>query len=101
MSERAQKVRVPFAQPPLMAFATPSSRSYFISLWDSTAVTDTYQAGRYMRAPLADDDGWTTNRLQPHLQRAVRLHPALGVQPPAPGDLPPFRHHGRRAAPVT
>ena len=44
----------------LMAFATASSRSYFISLWDSTAVTDTYQAGRYMRAPLTDDDGWTT-----------------------------------------
>ncbi len=44
----------------LMAFARASSRSYFISLWDSTAVTDTYQAGRYMRAPLADDDGWTT-----------------------------------------
>ncbi|WP_425153235.1 DUF1684 domain-containing protein [Candidatus Palauibacter sp.] len=44
----------------LMAFATASSRSYFISLWDSTAVTDTYQAGRYMRAPLPDDDGWTT-----------------------------------------
>ncbi|WP_420636310.1 DUF1684 domain-containing protein [Candidatus Palauibacter sp.] len=44
----------------LMAFATASSSSYFISLWDSTAVTDTYQAGRYMRAPLPDDDGWTT-----------------------------------------
>lgn len=44
----------------LMAFARATSRSYFISLWDSTAVTDTYQAGRYMRAPLPDDDGWTT-----------------------------------------
>jgi hypothetical protein len=44
----------------LMAFAGASSRSYFISLWDSTAVTDTYQAGRYMRAPFPDDDGWTT-----------------------------------------
>ena len=31
-----------------------------ISSWDSTAVTDTYQAGRYMRAPFPDDDGWTT-----------------------------------------
>ena len=44
----------------LMAFAGASSRSYFISLWDSTAVTDTYQAGRYMRAPFPNDDGWTT-----------------------------------------
>ena len=44
----------------LMAFAGASSRSYFISLWDSTAVTDTYQAGRYMRAPFPDDGGWTT-----------------------------------------
>ena len=44
----------------LMAFAGATSRSYFISLWDSTAVTDTYQAGRYMRAPFPDDDGWTT-----------------------------------------
>ncbi|MDE2662023.1 MAG: DUF1684 domain-containing protein [Gemmatimonadota bacterium] len=52
--------RVDGAEHRLMAFAGASSRSYFISLWDSTAVTDTYQAGRYMRAPLAGDDGWTT-----------------------------------------
>ena len=44
----------------LMVFATATSRSYFVSFWDSTAVTDTYPAGRYMRAPLPDDDGWTT-----------------------------------------
>ena len=29
-------------------------------MWDSTATIDTYQAGRYMRVPLADEDGWTT-----------------------------------------
>ena len=52
--------RVDGAEHRLMAFAGATSRSYFISLWDSTAVTDTYQAGRYMRAPLAGDDGWTT-----------------------------------------
>ena len=52
--------RVDGAEHRLMAFAGASSRSYFISLWDSTAVTDTYQAGRYMRTPFPDDDGWTT-----------------------------------------
>ena len=52
--------RVDGAEHRLMAFAGASSRSYFISLWDSTAVTDTYQAGRYMRAPFPGDDGWTT-----------------------------------------
>ena len=44
----------------LIAFATATSRSYFVTLWDSTGVVDTYQAGRYMRVPLADDEGWTT-----------------------------------------
>ena len=52
--------RVDGSEHRLMAFATASSRSYFISLWDSTAVTDTYQAGRYMRTPFPDDEGWTT-----------------------------------------
>lgn len=52
--------RVGGAEHRLMAFAGATSRSYFISLWDSTAVADTYQAGRYMRAPFPDDDGWTT-----------------------------------------
>ena len=50
----------------LIAFATESSRSYFVMVWDSTAVDDTYQLGRYMRVPLAGDDGWTVidfNRL--------------------------------------
>ncbi len=43
----------------LVAFARATSRTYFISLWDSTAVRDTYQGGRYMRVPVANDDGWT------------------------------------------
>ena len=50
----------------LIAFATPSSRSYLVMVWDSTAVDDTYQLGRYMRVPLPDGDGWTVidfNRL--------------------------------------
>jgi uncharacterized protein (DUF1684 family) len=36
------------------------STSYFVMLWDSTATVDTYQAGRYLNVPLADEDGWTT-----------------------------------------
>ena len=44
----------------LIAFATATSSSYFVTLWDSTGVADTYQGGRYMRVPLADADGWTT-----------------------------------------
>ncbi len=50
----------------LIAFATPSSRSYFVMVWDSTAVEDTYQLGRYMRVPLPEEDGVTVidfNRL--------------------------------------
>ena len=43
----------------LIAFATASSSSYFVTLWDSTAVADTYQGGRYMRVPFPDEDGWT------------------------------------------
>ena len=50
----------------LIAFGTPSSRSYFVMVWDSTAVDDTYQLGRYMRVPSPEEDGWTVidfNRL--------------------------------------
>ena len=43
----------------LVAFATESSRNYFVTLWDSTGVSDTYQGGRYMRVSLPNDDGWT------------------------------------------
>ncbi len=50
----------------LIAFATESSGAYLVMVWDSTAVEDTYQLGRYMRVPFPDDDGWTVidfNRL--------------------------------------
>ena len=43
----------------LVAFATASSNSYFVTLWDSTGVADTYQGGRYMRVPFPGDGEWT------------------------------------------
>jgi uncharacterized protein (DUF1684 family) len=43
----------------LAASADSGSRDYFIMLWDSTATTTTYGAGRYLRVPLADSTGWT------------------------------------------
>jgi uncharacterized protein (DUF1684 family) len=43
----------------LAVSADSGSRDYFIMLWDSTATTDTYGAGRYLRVPLADSTGWT------------------------------------------
>ncbi len=43
----------------LAAFAEESSSSHFVSLWDSTAVESTYQGGRYLRVPFADEDGRT------------------------------------------
>jgi uncharacterized protein len=43
----------------LAVSADSGSRDYFIMLWDSTATTTTYGAGRYLRVPLADSTGWT------------------------------------------
>jgi uncharacterized protein (DUF1684 family) len=43
----------------LAAAADSGSRDYFIMLWDSTATTTTYGAGRYLRVPIADSTGWT------------------------------------------
>ena len=43
----------------LAVSADSASRDYFIMLWDSTATTTTYGAGRYLRAPVADSTGWT------------------------------------------
>ena len=51
--------RVKDVQHRLVAFADSSSTSYHIMVWDSTANSTTYQAGRYVRAPLADSTGWT------------------------------------------
>ena len=36
------------------------STSYHVMMWDSTATVGTYQAGRYLSVPLADEEGWTT-----------------------------------------
>jgi uncharacterized protein (DUF1684 family) len=44
----------------LIATAGENSRSYFILMWDSTATANTYQGGRYLRADLPDESGWTT-----------------------------------------
>ena len=44
----------------MIAIAGPNSTSYFIMMWDSTATTETYQAGRYLRVPVVDSTGWTT-----------------------------------------
>ena len=44
----------------LMATANETSSSYFIMMWDSTAITRTYQGGRYVRAEFPDSTGWTT-----------------------------------------
>ncbi len=44
----------------LLASADTNSTTYFIMLWDSTALSTTYEAGRYVRAPIADSTGWTT-----------------------------------------
>jgi uncharacterized protein (DUF1684 family) len=43
----------------LAVSADSGSRDYFIMLWDSTATTTTYGAGRYLRVPVADSTGWT------------------------------------------
>lgn len=44
----------------LLVVADTNSTTYFIMMWDSTALTTTYEPGRYLRAPLADSTGWTT-----------------------------------------
>ncbi len=44
----------------LIATAGANASSFFIMMWDSTATTETYQGGRYLRAPMPDEDGWTT-----------------------------------------
>ncbi len=77
----------------LIAFATATSRSYFVTLWDSTGVADTYQGGRYMRVPLADDEGWTTI----DFNRAY--NPPCVFTPYSVCSLPP--HENRLALAVT
>ena len=43
----------------LIAIGNEESSTYFVMLWDSTATTETYQAGRYMRVPAVDEEDWT------------------------------------------
>lgn len=43
----------------LIAFANPNASSFFIMLRDSTSATVTYPGGRYLRAPMVDEEGWT------------------------------------------
>lgn len=43
----------------IAAFAEPKDTIFFLMLWDSTARTTTYPAGRYMRVPFPDSAGWT------------------------------------------
>lgn len=44
----------------LIVTASETSSSFFIMVWDSTATENTYQGGRYVRAPFPDENGWTT-----------------------------------------
>jgi uncharacterized protein len=44
----------------LIATGGANATSYFIMMWDSTAIAETYQGGRYLRVPVPDESGWTT-----------------------------------------
>jgi uncharacterized protein (DUF1684 family) len=48
------------AEHSLIATANEGASSFFIIMWDSTATVDTYQAARYLRADMPDENGWTT-----------------------------------------
>ena len=43
----------------LVAFAEPKDTIFFLMIWDSTAQTTTYQAGRYLRVPVPKESAWT------------------------------------------
>ena len=43
----------------LVAFASSTSSDFFVIFRDSTAATSTYELGRYLHVPFADEDGWT------------------------------------------
>jgi uncharacterized protein (DUF1684 family) len=43
----------------LAAFAETKDTIFFVMIWDSTAKTETYQGGRYLRVPFPDTAGWT------------------------------------------
>lgn len=54
------RFRVDGREHSLIATANEGASSFFIIMWDSTATVDTYQAARYLRADMADENGWTT-----------------------------------------
>ena len=83
----------------LITTAGENSSSFFILVWDSTATENTYQGGRYLRAPFPDSTGWTTidfNRTYnapcvftdysvcslPPLDNWLRVHVRAGEQRP-------------------
>ena len=43
----------------LIAVTNEGASSFFILMWDETGDESTYQAGRYLRAPMPDENGWT------------------------------------------
>lgn len=43
----------------LIAVADPGASRFFVMMWDSTANTETYQAGRYLGVPFPEVEGWT------------------------------------------
>jgi uncharacterized protein (DUF1684 family) len=43
----------------LTPFADSLSRDFFVMLWDSTALSTTYEAGCYLHVPFTDSTGWT------------------------------------------
>lgn len=67
----------------LVAFADSNSTSLFIMLWDSTAITTTYQAGRYLRTPLPIRPvGPCSTSIAPTTRRACsRLTPPVRFNP--------------------
>lgn len=44
----------------LIATGRPTGTSFQVMLWDSTAVDETYQGGRYLRVERPDSGSWTT-----------------------------------------
>ena len=44
----------------MLVTAEETSTSFFVMMWDSTATTETYQGGRYLRVDFPDPSGWTT-----------------------------------------
>lgn len=69
----------------LLAVASETATSFFIMLWDESARTDTYQAGRYMRVPFPEEGKtWTVidfNRAY-NAPCAFTAHSVCALPPP-------------------